>query len=140
MARGNHINLSFDGMQILSERLKSLNGDLEATAEKALKKSHEHVTPKLHEAMRPHKRTGNTEKSIIDNAKVTWQGTTVSAGIGFDLKNGGMPSIFLMRGTPRTSPDRKLRDAIYSTKTQRKIQEIQEKVLSDAINEKMGRR
>ena len=135
--RGNRIELSFPGMQQMQNQLRELNGDLKKVAEKALKESHDYVTPKLHEDMLRHKKTGKTEQSIIDTAKIDWTGTTASVAIGFNLKDGGMPSIFLMRGTPRTRPDTKLRNDVYGPKTKKEIQELQKKTFMDAIAEKM---
>ena len=57
--------------------------------------------------------------------------------IGFDFSKSGLKSIFLMYGTPKMKPVSGLKSAIYGSKTQKEIAEIQEKVLSNHINKVM---
>lgn len=134
----NKIGLQFEGFDELSAKLEKLGGDLKATTEKALQDTHDFITPNLHADMAQHKRTGNTERSIVDNAKVQWAGTVASIDVGFDLTNGGMPSIYLMYGTPKMKPDKKLYNDIYGSKTKKDVAELQQKIFVDAIKKKMG--
>lgn len=138
MARKNRVKLQFDGFAEYAEKLDKLGGDLKATTEKALQNSHDYVIPKLHQDMRKHHRTGYTEDSIVDDAKVEWEGTTAIIKIGFDIRNCGLPSIFLMYGTPRMQKDQKLYDDIYGNKTKKAIKELQEKTFARAIKKVMG--
>ena len=99
----------------------------------------------LERDIKAHRRTGRTAKSLRKNNKVTWQGTTASIDVGFDIKGGGLASIFLMKGTPRHEPnhpgtkqDKKLYNDVYGAATQRKIQEMQEKHLQEALEKIMG--
>lgn len=131
-------SLEFSGFEELSERLQELGGDLKDVTEQALKSTHAHITPNLHKQMKKHKRTGKTEDSIIDNAKVKWVGDVASVDVGFDLDNGGFASIFLMHGTPRMKPDKQLYQLIYGNKTKKEIAELQEKVFSRAIGKAIG--
>ena len=91
----NKIGLKFKDFEEYAEKLDKLNGDLQATTEKALQNSHDFIMPKLHQDMRKHHRSGRTEESIVDDAKVEWEGTTASIRIGFKISDGGLPSIFL---------------------------------------------
>lgn len=134
----NKFKLEFSGFEELSQRLEELGGDLRNVTEKALQNTHDYISPKLHADMRKHRRTGNTEKAILDDAKVSWMGDIASVDVGFDLSNGGFPSIFLMYGTPRMRKDTKLYNDIYGSKTKKEIAELQEKTISRAIQQKLG--
>ena len=134
----NKLSIDFKGFEEYAERLEKLGGDLKETADKALKESKELVNEQLHEQMKKHHRTGKTDKSINDNAKVEWSGNVGSIDVGFDIAHGGLPSIFLMYGTPRMSKDQKLYNAVYGSATKRKVKELQEKIFAEAIQRKMG--
>lgn len=154
---GKKFGLNFDGVAELSERLEALGGDLKAVAEAALDFIPEDVNPKLHAAMVKHNKSGATNRSIVEDAQVTWTGNVASIDVGFNLKKGGMPSIFLMYGTPRHAPgnqyggpvrqgaqehpgtkaDTELFNAIYGTKAQKDIATKQQKIFTKAIEELM---
>ncbi len=154
---GKKFGLNFDGVAELSEKLEQLGGDLKKVAEEALEFIPGDVNPKLHAAMQKHRGHGVTEKSIVEGQKVTWTGNIASIDVGFNLKKGGMPSIFLMYGTPRHAPgnqyggpvrpgaqehpgtkaDKELYDAIYGSKTQKDIAAKQQKIFTQAIQDLM---
>lgn len=154
---GKKFGLNFDGVAELSEKLEALGGDLKQVAEQALEFIPGDVNPKLHAAMQKHRGNGVTEKSIVEGQKVTWTGNIASIDVGFNLKKGGMPSIFLMYGTPRHAPgnqyggpvrpgaqehpgtkaDKELYDAIYGSKTQKDIAAKQQKIFTQAIQDLM---
>lgn len=134
----NKISLEFKAFEEYAEKLDKLGGDLNAVTEKALQKSHDFIMPKLHRDMSKHRRSGETEKSIVDDAKVEWEGTTASIRIGFKISDGGLPSIFLMYGTPRMQKDQQLYDDIYGKRTKKQIAELQEKTFARAIKKIMG--
>lgn len=149
--------LNFDGVSELSEKLEALGGDLKQVAEQALEFIPGDVNPKLHAAMAKHNKTGLVDRSIVTDQKVEWTGNVASIDVGFDLKKGGMPSIFLMYGTPRHAPgnqyggpvrpeaqehpgikaDTELFNAIYGSKTQKDIAAKQQKIFNQAIQELM---
>ena len=154
---GKKFGLNFDGVSELSEKLEALGGDLKQVAEQALEFIPGDVNPKLHAAMQKHRGHGVTEKSIVEGQKVTWTGNIASIDVGFNLKKGGMPSIFLMYGTPRHAPgnqyggpvrpgaqehpgikaDTELFNAIYGSKTQKDIAAKQQKIFTQAIQDLM---
>ena len=110
---------------------------LKETTEKALVESKEYVTENLHKEMKRHRRSGRTEESISDDAKVTWEGTLASIKVGFKIPEG-LASVFLMYGTPRVQPpDKKLYNAVYGPATSRKVAEIQEEVFDNALRKIM---
>ena len=134
----NRIGLQFKGFDEYAEKLERLGGDLKSVTERALQDTHRFITPQLHNDMKRHRKTGQTEKSIDDHAKVEWQGTEASIGVGFSIRSGGLPSIFLMYGTPRMPKDTKLYNDIYGSKTRKEIAKLQEKVFAREIRRRMG--
>lgn len=129
----NLFSCEFDGMDELIGRLKKLDGDTKSITEKALKKTHGYVTPKLREDMAKHSRTGRTEQSIKERAEVNWVGSVASVDIGFDISKGGLASVFLMHGTkvygtPRTKKDQKLYNDIYGKATTQAVRDLQQEV------------
>lgn len=112
---------------------------LQETVEKALTDSKEYVTANLHKDMKKHKRTGRTEATIDDDSGVEWSGTLAEIKVGFNISKGGLASVFLMYGTPRMQPDRKLYNDVYGAATQRKISEIQKEVFESALQSVMER-
>lgn len=137
MAR-NKIGMQFKGFEELIEKYDKLGGDIKEITEKCLKESHAYVTPNIKRDMSRHHMTGDTEKSIVEDARVEWDGLTASIDVGFDLKHGGMPSIFLMYGTPRMKKDSKLYNDIYGSRTKKEVARIQEEILTRAIQSRMG--
>ena len=134
----NKIGMSFKGFEELAGKFEKLGGNLKEIITECLEKSHDQVTPKLHTDMAKHRRTGRTENSILDNAQVKWNGTKGSIDVGFDIHNGGLASIFLMYGTPRTKKDTKHYNDVYGTKTRKEIKELQEKIFKEKMDALMG--
>ena len=130
--------IQFDGFTELMENLDRLNGDLKNVAEDCLTVAHTTITPNLHTEMSRHKLTGETEKSIVDKSVVKWEGTTASVDVGFKIRNGGLPSIFLMYGTPKMAKDTKLYNSIYGAKVKKEIAKKQEEILQNAISQRLG--
>ena len=131
------LKLEFEGFTEVASRLKRLEGDVKNVTERALKESRNLVTPNLHKDMTKHRRTGKTEASIASNEPVKWIGSQASIHVGFNIKEGGLPSIFLMYGTPRIKKDTKLYNDIFGTSTQNKIKKLQEDIFYEEIR-KLG--
>lgn len=144
--------IKFEGFSTIASELDRLQGDLKKTTEKALEFIPDVVNPELHSTMSKHKRTGKTEESIV-NENVKWEGTRASIAVGFDIAHGGLPSIFLMYGTPRHAPanqygpangavkgvqqDKKLFNAIFGSSTNKKIAEKQKEIFEKEIKKVM---
>ena len=138
------IGLQFNGWEDYIAKLDELGGTnaMKKGVEEALKESKKHVNPLIEKSMGKlpaggRYSTGDTKKSIDNENKVEWSGMTGEIKIGFDFSKSGLKSIFLMYGTPKMKPVTGLKSAIYGTKTQKEIAEIQEKVLSDHIKKVM---
>lgn len=135
----NRIGMSFAGFQEMAAEFDAIGGNLREVVMECLEKSHALVTPKLHADMSRHRLTGKTEASILDNAQVEWSGTKASIDVGFDIRSGGLPSVFLMYGTPRMKKDTKLYNDIYGKKTRDEIKALQEGIFRRKMDEIMGR-
>lgn len=138
-------SIDFKNFEEMAEKLDGLGGDLKATADKALQKSHDYVTERLEKDMKPHNKTHKTERSLMKDEKVEWSGNIAEIHVGFNISHGGLPSIFLMYGTPRHAPnhpgqqaDKKLYNDVYGSATKRKIQKLQEEIFAEAIKKRMG--
>lgn len=138
MSKKTKLTVDFANFEEYAEKMDRLGGDLKAATNKALEESKELVDKQLQEAMESHKRTGQTEGTIMIDAQVEWSGTIASVNVGFDIAHGGLASVFLMYGTPRMQPDKNLYNAIYGRTTKKKVKELQEEIFAKAIKEKMG--
>ena len=133
------LKLQFTAWEEMAENLNKLGGDLKMTTETALRESHATVTPKIEAAFAPHSTrfSGETIKTLRREPVIEWVGFVASVPIGFDIKAGGLASIFIMYGTPQHAPDRKVYSAFYGAAVKREINEIQQKVFSKAIEDAM---
>lgn len=138
MAGKNRIGLQFEGFDELAAQFEQLGGDLRSATENALKASKQAVTPGIDQAINKHRLTGDTERSLDKKIRVEWEGTTASIDIGFHISQGGLPSVFLMYGTPRVKKDTKLYNSIYGSKVKKQIAEVQKEVFQKMITRRMG--
>lgn len=138
MVGKNKIGLQFEGFDELAAQIEQLGGDLRSATENALKASKQAVTPGIDQAINKHRLTGDTERSLDKKIRVEWEGTTASIDIGFHISQGGLPSVFLMYGTPRVKKDTKLYNSIYGSKVKKQIAEVQKEVFQKMIARRMG--
>lgn len=134
--------MQFDGMDAIIRQLEQLEVDVRQTVTDALQEAGQLVTEQARAAIQPHYRTGKTEASLRENPTVEWTGTEAAVNVGFDINNGGLPSIFLMygtkvHGTPRAKKDTKLYNAFYGAETQKKIEKIERDALNAAVEKAM---
>lgn len=134
----NKIGLEFKGFEEMIQNLEALDGDVKEAVEGSLKVATDTIASKLKPEMKKHNRTGATKRSIVDHTSVKWEGSTASIDVGFNLKQGGMPSIFLMYGTPKMAKDQALYDAIYGTRVKREIAKRQKAIFEGMIRKRMG--
>lgn len=133
----NKIGLELKGFEELLANLEGLEGDVKGAVEGSLRVASNTVASNLKTAMKGHKRTGRTTKSIVKKANVKWEGTTAAAEVGFQFPEG-LPSVFLMYGTPRMDKDQKVYDAVYGARTKREIAKKQAAIINGMINKRMG--
>lgn len=150
----NKMSIDFSNFAEYAETLDKMGGDLRATTQKALEETHAYITANLKMDIQKHRKTGTAERSLIENAHVEWEGNQASIEVGFDIANGGLPTIFLMYGTPKHEPanqygkgsginsgmdaDTQLYNDIYGARTKREVRKIQEEVFAKAIHKRMG--
>lgn len=127
------MRLEFDGFDDVINRLKKMEGDTKKVSEKALAKTFELVTPKIQSAMAPHNDSGTTTESIVTSPHIEWAGSIGSVDIGFDIPHGGLPSVFLMYGTPKMAPDRGLYNAVYGNKIKQLVHDTVEEIFYNEI-------
>lgn len=137
--------LEFDFLMLkkLQKQLEEIGSNaLDEAVDKAITDSHAFVTKQLEDAIAPHQKTGKAERSLDKKADIIKTGISYSADVGFNIAEGGLPSIFLMYGTkvhgqPHITPDKKLYNAIYGTATKKKVQEIQAQAFFETIEKVM---
>lgn len=134
--------VEFAGVDNYLKRLEALSGEAPKKAvTRALQKSQQIVADKAARAMIPHKQTGKTAGAIITDGAVEWAGTTASISVGFDIDNGGLPSIFLMYGTKSKTgeklikADTTLKAAVFGAATKREVLEAQELAFDEIFKE-----
>jgi hypothetical protein len=127
--------MEFEGLDTMLEQFKELEQDIEPIAEKALIKTHEYVTPFLEEQIAKHKLSGKTQTTLNDNPEVIKDGNIRYVNLGFNIPEGGYPTIFLMYGTPSQKPDTKFKNALYGAKQRKEMNRIQQEVFIEALNE-----
>lgn len=132
MARKNRTGIDFSALSDMVTQLNRLNKSVDTAVENALLESKKYVTPIVQREMQKHNgSTGKTKAAIEKNNQVKNDGVGAHVDVGFDISKeintSGFPvSIFLMYGTPKQAPDKKLYNAIYGSKTRKEIAKIQE--------------
>lgn len=145
------LGVDFEGVDIYIKQLEALGeGAAKRATENALKATQAYIAKQAEQAMKKHEppigKYGKhrTDKAIITDFPVEWTQTTASIAVGFDLENGGMPSLYLMHGTEVNGQphikekDTELYDAVYGSKTRREVQKLQ-KAEFDKIFEDWGK-
>lgn len=134
------LKLEFTGFDEMLKKLNQLNADTKSIAEAALVKTFDIVTEKAEQAVQPANlpakgefSTGGSEKSLVTTPRITWSGTQGSVKVGFNIKKGGLPTIFMMYGTPRYMKNQKMYDAFFGTQTQGEIAVAQKEVFEQAL-------
>ncbi|MCR0569366.1 hypothetical protein MKC54_10985 [[Clostridium] innocuum] len=123
------MQITGDWFSDLAEELDELTGNIKPAVNECLTETHKVITMNAEKAIKPHYLSGDTERSLMRNEKVQWDGNIASMNVGFNINKGGLPSVFLMYGTPRMSKDQKLFNAFRGAKTKKEIQELQEKIM-----------
>lgn len=138
MTVANRLRLETSGFEELLAALDQAGADSRKAAEKALIEGKKAVTPGIEQAIARHHRTGRTAASLDQKNEVHWEGTVATVDVGFHIRQGGLPSIFLMYGTPRMAPDKRLYNSIYGAAAQKKFKEAAEKALHELLEKNVG--
>lgn len=139
----NKLSLDFPMYDHLKQQLEKAGGNaLKTAVDKALTESARYTDEELEKAIAPHRKSGRTEKSLEGESRPEWSGTNASIDVGFDISNGGLPSIFLMYGTkvhgqPHVKPDKKLYNAVYGSRVKNQVHKIQEEAFFSIVSKVM---
>lgn len=139
------VKLEFKGFQETLKKLTDLNADVKRIATEAMQKSFDIVTEKARDAVaKPNLpkggrfSTGRTEESLVTHLDITWKNTEATAPVGFDVSKGGLPSIFMIRGSPRYMKVQAMYDAFFSDQTIGEVLNAQREVFNKALEEAIG--
>jgi hypothetical protein len=137
-------NLNYSEFNELLTKLDGVGGDLKSVVADALEQTAETVEDDTKEAMAKSNMpaggkysTGKTEKTIVENARVSWSGTIAEIGIGFDFDKPGAAG-FLITGTPRMQPNYALQKIYKRKKYMKDIQQDMADIVMDEIDKKIG--
>lgn len=129
------MGIEFEGFEEVIKRLEKLNGDARSVTEKALKETHRIVTAKARNSAQKQNlpahgkySTGKTLRSLRTDATIEWSGTEAKVPVGFDISKGGLPSIFMMYGTPRYMKNQEMYNAFWSNQTHAEVVKAQEEI------------
>lgn len=145
MAKRSKYSFNFEEMEALAAKIEKMGGNLEEAVEEALQVTHDLITPKLATGIKRHHSSGDTEESLDRAPAVTWKTPLVAqVNIGFDLADGGLPSIFLMWGTPRRKAsempvDKALKNAAFGPAVKREVAKLQREALEAYLQKTLRR-
>lgn len=120
------------GMSELLQKIEKAGGNVNQACAKAVDNCLELVGLHMQLFMSAHKQTGETYDSY-EQIMASIKGNKVEAMVGYNIKNGGLPSIFLDVGTPKQKP---YFFRYYAVENNRKeIKRIQKDTLNDILRE-----
>lgn len=146
MAR-NTLKLNMKGFEELLRKLSDLDGELKPTVEKALNKAADIVTKDTIEGVKKPNLPaggmysgGDTEKSIVKNPKVEWQGNTAEVAVGFDYNKPGAGGYLISgRYSPTVMKPAAIVNKVYTGKGYiNKVNQEMQKIVNDEISKKMN--
>lgn len=118
------------GVSDLLKKIEAAGGKVDEAVQKAVDNSLEQVGMKMQLFMLDHRETGDTYSSYEQIMAKIKEGK-VEAMVGYNIKNGGLPAIFLDVGTPKQKPYFFRYYAVENSRQQ--IEEIQRATLSEIL-------
>lgn len=144
MAKKNK-GLGFDYMIFAEygERLEELGGDLKEIFTDLLEQTAETIQWDTDDAMAKSNlprggkySQGDTRKAIVKNPRVSWAGSVAEIPVGFDWAKESAAG-YLISGTPRMDPNRRLEEIYGKKKYMRNIVKDMQEFLTDEIKDRM---
>lgn len=144
MAKKNK-GLGFDYMIFAEygERLEELGGDLKEIFTDLLEQTAETIQWDTDDAMAKSNlprggkySQGDTRKAIVKNPRVSWSGSVAEIPVGFDWAKESAAG-YLISGTPRMDPNRRLEEIYGKKKYMRNIVKDMQEFLTDEIKDRM---
>ena len=122
------LELDFSGFDQILDELNKMGEDAKEVTDDALREAFKIITRKAEDAIQKPNlpRQGkysnsDSEKSLVHDPKITWNDSVASVDVGFNIKKGGLPTIFMMYGTPRYMKVQALYDAFFGEQTEAEI-------------------
>lgn len=132
------MSLSFEGFDNVLRKLNTMEAGSKKAAEDALKKGFQIMTDKAAAAGYPaqgHYATGRMAGSLVRSPSIKWSGTEASVDVGFNLKKGGLPWVFMAYGTPRYMKVQAMYDAFYGSQTEGEVLNAARDIFYKAMGE-----
>ncbi len=98
------VSLDFYGFEELLQKIVNAGGNLETALTRSLVASSKPIEHDLLNYMEKHRLTGKTIESFQNVYDVDRIGGYIRYKLGFDIKQGGLPALFLDLGTPKIKP------------------------------------
>lgn len=130
--RGNAFKLSFYGSSELLKKIDDAGGNVEDAISSAIVKSAQLPKHDMEEFMRQHRYSGLTASTMTED-RIKWIDGKCKYRVGYDIKKGGMASLFLDIGTPKMKPHFFIYHSVEKNIT--RIMHLQESALQDALRE-----
>ena len=139
MAQRNTLRLDTSGFEEMIHKLDVLGEDVVPVVEKALTEAGEQINKDTIRALsdqylpahgRYHRPGRSTEQSVVQDARVTWEGTKAWIPVGFDFAKDGAGG-YLISGTPKMRPDKELNRIYKGKKYMKGIQELMWKIVEE---------
>lgn len=143
--RKNWISIDMYAFADYADKLDKLGADLKKTLGKAMKKGAAKVEKDVLEALddgnlpaggKYQRNPSKTKASVIKDAEVKWSGNYGEIGVGFDKSEPGAGG-WLITGTPKMQPDKKLAQIFQSKKYAKTINDEIKEELEDQLK-KLG--
>lgn len=99
---GGKTHVDFYGGDELLRKIEKAGGNVEQALIKAMKRSLEKPKQEMMDFIKQHRLTGVTEDSFVEEIEI--KDGIITARIGFSVRKGGLPAIFLNVGTPKMPP------------------------------------
>lgn len=126
--RGNYVD--FVGGAELLKKIEAAGGKVDEAVKKCVDNSLEQVGMKMQLFMLEHKDSGDTMRSY-EQLYADIKSNTVTGQVGYSIKDGGLPAIFLDVGTPKQKPYFFRYYAVENSSKQ--IREIQQATLNEIL-------
>lgn len=127
----NNTMLEITGVSELLKKIEKAKGDAVPAVAEMAKKSLEIIGENANQFMQGHKLTGDTLGSYDMHAKIDRD--TVKGVVGYDVKKGGLPAIFLDVGTPTQKGYFWKYYAVENTRQQ--VEQIQQETLKKILED-----
>lgn len=126
--RGNLIEMY--GVSELLKSIEKAGGKVDEAVKKAVDASLDLVGVKMQLFMQQHKQSGETYDSY-EQVPAKVDGYKVTGEVGYNIKNGGLPAIFLDVGTPKQKPYFYRYYAVENSA--KEIKELQQQTLNEIL-------